>query len=71
MLSSVVRSWTTDSIPTEIYDSQSEFDQYFTEDVQEKEIEMVYVNNLINRRLKEFEETRVDVENNIIKTKEE
>ena len=71
MLSSVVRSWTTDSIPTEIYDSQSEFDQYFTEDVQEREIEMVYVNNLINRRLKEFEETRIDVENNVIKTKEE
>jgi hypothetical protein len=71
MLSSVVRSWTTDSIPTEIYDSQSELDKYFTEDVQEKEIEMVYINGLINRRLKEFEETRVDVENNVIKTKEE
>lgn len=71
MLSSVVRSWTTDSIPNEVYESQSKFDLYFTEDVQEKEIERVYIDGLINRRLKEFEETRIDVENNVIKTKEE
>lgn len=71
MLSSVVRSWTTDSIPESVYEEQSKFNDFYTEEVQEKEIENVYIKGLIERRLKEFEETKIDVENNVIKAKEE
>ena len=71
LMSSLVRTWTLDKIPNEVYEAQSKFDSYYTEEVQEKEIENVYVKNLIERRLKEFEETKIDVENNVIKSKEE
>jgi hypothetical protein len=71
MLSSVVRSWTMDNIPNEVYEAQSEFDNLYTEETQVNEIEFVYIKSIIERRLKEFEETKVDVENNVIKAKEE
>lgn len=71
MLTSVVRSWTMDSIPEDVYTEQSKFDDYYTEETQANEIEAVYVKGLIERRLKEFEETKIDVENNVIKAKEE
>ena len=71
VLTSVVRSWTMDSIPEEVYTEQSKFDNYYTEETQANEIEAVYVKGLIERRLKEFEETKIDVENNVIKAKEE
>lgn len=71
MLSTVIRSWTNDKIPAEVYTSQSKFDVLYTEETQKNEIENVYVKNIIERRLNEFEETRIDVENNVIKSKEE
>ena len=71
MVASVVRSWTLDSIPTDVYERQEEFNVLYSEETQEKEIEEVYVKGLIERRLKEFEETKIDVENNVIKAKEE
>jgi hypothetical protein len=71
MLTSVVRSWTTDAVPEDVYTEQSKFDDYYTEETQANEIEAVYVKGLIERRLKEFEETKIDVENNVIKAKEE
>jgi hypothetical protein len=71
MLTSVVRSWTMDSVPEDVYTEQSKFDNYYTEETQSNEIEAVYVKGLIERRLKEFEETKIDVENNVIKAKEE
>jgi hypothetical protein len=71
IIASVVRSWTLDKVPADVYTEQKKFDDYYTEEVQANEIENVYVRELIERRLKEFEETRVDIENNLIKTKEE
>ena len=71
MLTSVVRSWTMDSVPEDVYTEQSKFDDYYTEETQANEIEAVYIKGLIERRLKEFEETKIDVENNVIKAKEE
>lgn len=71
MLSSAVRSWTMDNIPEEVYIEQSKFNEFYTEEVQNREIENVYVKGLIERRLNEFEETRIDVENNVIKSKDE
>jgi hypothetical protein len=71
LVASVVRSWTLDKIPNEIYEEQEKFNNLYSEEIQENEIEEVYVKGLIERRLKEFEETKIDVENNVIKTKEE
>lgn len=71
MLSSVVRSWTTDNIPDEVYKAQETFDDLYTEETQANEIDFVYVKSIIERRLREFEETKVDVENNVIKSKED
>ena len=71
VLTTLVRSWTTDTIPEDVYYEQEKFNDLYSEDTQEKEIEEVYVKGLIERRLKEFEETKIDVENNVIKSKEE
>ena len=71
MVASVVRSWTLDSIPNDVYERQEDFNALYSEETQEKEIEEVYIKGLIERRLKEFEETKIDVENNVIKAKEE
>jgi hypothetical protein len=71
ILASVVNSWINDKVPAEIYEKQSKFDNYFTEEVQVKEIIEVYEKNIIEKRLKDFKETKVDVENNVIKSKNE
>lgn len=71
MLSSVVRSWTTDAIPDDVYTEQDKFTDFYNEETQANEIDAVYVKSLFERRLKEFEETKIDVENNVIKSKEE
>ena len=71
MLTSVVRSWTTDTIPEDVYTEQDKFSDFYTEETQANEIEAVYVRGLFERRLKEFQETKIDVENNVIKAKEE
>lgn len=70
-LTTVVRSWTTDTIPEDVYYEQDKFNSLYSEETQEREIEEVYVKGLFERRLKEFEETKIDVENNVIKAKEE
>lgn len=71
MLASAVRSWTMDAIPEDVYIEQNKFNNLYSEETQEKEIEQVYINGLINRRLNEFKETKIDIENNVIKTKSE
>lgn len=71
ILASVIRSWTLDLIPEEVYESQKKLDNLYTEELQKSEIDYVYVQNLFNKRLKEFEEVKADVENNVFKTKEE
>lgn len=71
MIASIVRTWTLDSIPESVYEKQSKFDDLYSEETQENEIHEVYVKGLIERRLKEFEETEIDIKNNVIKAKEE
>ena len=70
-LPNVIHCWLHDSVPAEIYDNQTKLHGLFTEKIQELEIIETYEKNIINRRLKDFEETKVDIENNVIKTKEE
>ena len=71
LISSLVRTWTRDEIPADIYEFQSKTSSLYTEEQQHKEIEDVYVHGLIERRLAEFEETKKDIANGKIKTKEE
>lgn len=71
MLASLVRSWTNDSIPNEIYDKQEKFNEMFTEKQQIKEIKQVYVDEIINKRLEEFKEVKKDIENNVFKQNNE
>ena len=59
MLTSVVRSWTMDSVPEDVYTEQSKFDDYYTEETQANEIEAVYVKGLIERRLKSSRKQRL------------
>lgn len=63
VLPSVIRSWTTDTIPNEVYENQENIKQMFTEEIQTLEIIESYEKNIINRRLMDFEEARVDIEN--------
>lgn len=69
ILPSVVRSWTTDTVPEEIYENQKDLKQMFTEDLQTLEIIESYEKNIINRRLMDFEEAKADIENNVINEK--
>ena len=71
ILPSVIRSWTTNSVPKDVYETQKDFDSLYTEEQQAAEIEEVYINELFNRRLNEFKEVKTDIENNVIKTKDE
>jgi len=71
ILPNVVQTWITDKVPAEVHDGAKETFGLYSEEAQEKEIEEVYVKGFFERRLKEFEEVRIDVENNVIKAKEE
>ena len=71
ILSSVVRSWTLDAIPEEIYENQSKFDDLYSEENQHSEIVDEYVYGLFKKRLDDFKEVLADVENNMFKTKDE
>ena len=63
MLASVIRTWTLDRIPSEVYESEHKLDNLYTRDIQKKEIEHVYLNTIIERRKKDFEEVLIQVKN--------
>lgn len=71
ILSSIIRSWTTDAIPSEVYEKQNKLNNLFTEQTQTNEIIQVYEQNIIGKRLKDFQETKLEVENNVIETNKE
>jgi len=71
ILSSVIRSWTLDSVPLDVYENQSKFDEMFSEENQENEIIDSYVHKIFDKRLQDFNEVLVDIENNVFKTKDE
>lgn len=70
IIASLVRSWTNDSIPNEVYDSQKKVNEKYNLEEQTKEIEEVYVKGLFERRKKEFIEVEKDIEKGVIKTEE-
>lgn len=63
MLASIVRTWTLDKIPTEIYTLAHKLDNLYTRETQEKEIEHIYVNTIFDRRKKDFEEVLAQLKN--------
>jgi hypothetical protein len=65
LLPSVIRSWTKDEIPDEIYSNQENIKNMFTEEIQTNEIIEAYEKNIIGKRLKDFEETKVEIENKL------
>ena len=67
LIASIVRTWTVDGIPAEIYENQTKLDKLYTEDVQQKSIIDVYENNIISKRLNDFEEVLANLKNNEIK----
>jgi len=70
IIASLVRSWTNDSIPAEVYDSQKKMDDKYSLEEQTKEIEEVYAKGLFERRKNEFIEVEKDIEKGVIKTEE-
>ncbi len=71
LLPKVIQNWITDNLSADLYEKEKAFDDFYSEEDQEKEIEQAYINELFDKRLKEFEEAKIDVENNVIKTKED
>ena len=64
MLAKIVRSWTLDNIPQSIYDGLEKFDDFYTKEAQEKEIERVYVKELFEKRISDFKEVLAQLKNN-------
>ena len=71
MLSSLVRTWTMDEVPDEVYALQSKLSTIYSEEKQREEITDVYIHGIIQHRLEDFEAAKKDVENNVDKAKEE
>lgn len=65
ILPSIIRSWTTDEVPLEVYKNQEDIRKMFSEDIQINEIIEVYEKNIIEKRLKDFEESKIEIENNV------
>ena len=63
LLPSVIHSWISDLVPEEVYENQKTLMPLFTEDVQTLEIIECYEKNIIEKRLKDFEEAKADIEN--------
>lgn len=71
MLASIIRSWTLDKIPQELYDEPyNMIEPLYKEEKQKEDIEKVYIEDLFERRKKEFEEVITDLKNNAIKIKD-
>lgn len=66
-LASVIRSWTLDTIPQELYEKQAKFNDLYSEERQKNEIKETYIKNIFERRLAEFKETKIDIEKGILK----
>lgn len=60
ILASVIRTWTLDKVPQEVYDNLHKIDNKYTQDIQEKEIEHVY-KSLFDRRLNDFKEMEIQI----------
>lgn len=67
LLPSVVHSWLTDSVPNDVYKNQEIITPLFTEEIQKNEIIECYEKNIINKRLNDFNEVRIEIQNKLEK----
>lgn len=63
MLASIVRTWTLDRIPNELFECGHKLDDLYTRETQKKEIEYVYNTQIIDKRKKDFEEVLTQIKN--------
>lgn len=71
MIASLVRTWTNNAIPDEVYKDHQKMNGAYTLEQQAKEVEDVYVKGLFEKREREFKEVEIDIEKGVIKTKSE
>lgn len=64
MLPAAVRSWTNFEVSDKIYEAQKSFDDLYSEQTQEAEIEHVYIKTIVERRLNEFKEILAELNEN-------
>lgn len=69
MLASIIRTWTLDRIPSEVYNNLHKFDLMFTPEQQSKEIERVYGHDIFEKRLNDLKEFHIQLKNNINENK--
>lgn len=67
ILASLVRTWTMDGVPSEIYTEQAKLSNLYTEEIQNNAIINVYENTIIKGRLKDFEEVLAVMKNKTTK----
>jgi len=60
MLASVVRTWTLDKVPDEVYSNMHKLDKLYTQETQEKEIEHVY-SEIFAKRVNDFKEVLTQI----------
>ena len=64
MIASIVRTWTLDRIPAELYDNLSKAADSYTKDNHLADVETGYVEELFQKRLADFKEVLAQVKNN-------
>ena len=60
MLASVVRTWTLDKVPDEVYVNMHKLDKLYTQETQQKEIEHVY-GEIFAKRVNDFKEVLAQI----------
>lgn len=71
MLASVIRTWTLDAIPAEIFENQKKLNDRYTVEGMEKEIEHVYEKTLFEGRISEFDEFKAQAKSKNNATKKQ
>lgn len=64
MVASVVRTWTLDRVPQELYDNLAKAADDYTYDAHRKDVEKEYVTGLFAKRLSDFKEVLAQIKNN-------
>ena len=64
MVASVVRTWTLDRVPQELYDNLAKVADDYTYDAHRKDVEKEYVTGLFTKRLSDFKEVLAQIKNN-------
>lgn len=64
MVASVVRTWTLDRIPQELYDNLADAAKDYTYDAHKADVEKEYGKELFDKRLSDFKEVLAQIKNN-------